>query len=259
VPLVQAYRPATWFTRVGAQKKLSQLHNKGLPSFKDWRFITLTLDPKKFSTAQSAYEYVKPRLRFFIRKLKRYLDADVSFVWKLEFQANGWAHWHLLVDYKKKILHDRLLDLWGFGFVEIQRVKSHSMSYVFKYLSKGLDSGQLPKWFLQYKRPRVFQTSGIFPPSNKVSKSVGNPNLAPACQPAPGRANLETLGQRLKRWNRTMLIIQDRRYVRSALMISNWWECLTSFLKQKPESLSFVDQHTFHVPWKMFLKSTQDI
>lgn len=258
MPVVTAYRPASWFSRVGAQKKLSQLESKGLPSFKNWRFVTLTIDPKKFATSESAYEYIKPRLRFFIRKLKRFLGKpSLSFVWKLEFQDNGWPHWHLLLDYKEKIPHDRLLDLWGFGFVEIQRVKSRSMRYLFKYISKGLDSGDLPEWFLKYTRPRVFQTSGIFPPSAKEPDSEV-PELATACQGVAPPPNFETLGQRLNRWNQTMLVKEEGRYVKSLRLVSNWWECLTGFLKQKPERIQFYDAWTFYVPWPTLLKSTQE-
>ena len=62
---VKPYIPANWYTEQGALKKMNLLQKKGLPSFNNWRFITLTVDPLKFKNSESAYLHVKKRFRYF--------------------------------------------------------------------------------------------------------------------------------------------------------------------------------------------------
>lgn len=197
---ISPYLPASWFTEVGARKKLKALEKKGLPSFFNWRFITLTVDPKQFSSAKGAYFHVKERMRYFMRDLKSYLGKDkLRYCWKLEFQGNGYPHWHMMLDHRESIPHDILLSLWGYGFVNIKRVKGKSMPYAFKYVCKEV--GELPVWFTDQQRPRLFQSSGLFPstPEKQVEEVE-----CPETQPRPVRK--ETLGQRLERWSKMVII-----------------------------------------------------
>lgn len=254
MPIVKAYRPPSWYTREGAQKKLSQLEAKGLPSFRDWRFITLTVDPKQFASAQSAYEYINERFRYFMRDLRHTLGvSNLSFIRKLEFQRNGWPHWHVILDYKKKIDHSRLLDLWSYGFVEIQRIKSKSLKYLFKYVAKGLES-TLPSWFLQYSRPRIIQTSKIFP--SKEPSHNSHEGRAPSLE----RGGVpESLGQRLKRWDKTLLVKDGYHYVATIILSSAWWQCLAKWMKHEPERIHYEDSTTFEVPWDMLSPFVEEI
>ena len=172
---VTPYIPANWYSPEGAFKKLNLLKKKGLPNFHNWRFITLTIDQLKFKDSESAYHHIKKNFRYFIRSLKNYLEVDhLRWISKLEFQENGYAHWHMLVDYRKPIDVSVLCDIWGYGLVHIARNKEKEMPYTFKYITKQVDG--LPVWFLALSRPRVLQTSGIFPkaknkPSTKESKN----------------------------------------------------------------------------------------
>ncbi len=158
---VKPFVPTNWYSEEGASKKMSALKKKGLPSFKDWRFVTLTVDQRYFKNAESSYFHIKERMRYFFRDLKSYLGvSELRYCWKLEFQKNGWAHWHCLIDHKQKLPWDDLRAIWKFGNVDVQRCKTDSLPYMFKYLTKGIDD--LPDWFAAQKRPRVFQSSGLF-------------------------------------------------------------------------------------------------
>ena len=202
---VVPYQPANWYSEIGAQKKLYQLEKKGLPNFYNWRFITLTVDPLKFKSAESSYEYIKPRMRYFIRALKSFLEIDsLQYSWKLEFQENGMPHWHMLLNYKKPICVKALTKLWGYGRIDIKRCKDEFFPYTFKYCTKSIDG--LPKWFLKYSRPRLFQSSGIFPKDSaeSVNEENGEEESEPESSSPP-----ETLGERLVRYSTMVQMKKD--------------------------------------------------
>jgi hypothetical protein len=45
---VRSYSPPNWLTKSGVNKKRAAIERKGLPGFRNWRFITLTLDREQF-------------------------------------------------------------------------------------------------------------------------------------------------------------------------------------------------------------------
>lgn len=193
---VSPYFPANWYTELGAIKKMNLLQKKGLPQFTNWRFVTLTVDPLKFTNSEKAYHYIKKRFRYFIRDLKNYLDVKhLRWISKLEFQENGWAHWHMLIDYRKPICVSTLKDIWGYGLVDIRRCKDRVMPYTFKYITKHAEG--LPCWFLKLSRPRVLQTSGIFPSSVRSEKES-----SPGKTEEDSEGKPESLGTRLKRYSK---------------------------------------------------------
>jgi hypothetical protein len=201
--------PANWYTNEGAKKKFHLLEKKGLPSFYNWRFLTLTIDKDKFKSNQSAYEYVKPRLRYFIRDLKKFLGvSDLQYLWKLEFQENGNPHWHMIINYQKPICITTLFNIWGFGYIDIQRIKCKKIPYAFKYITKSIEG--LPEWFLQYNRPRVFQSSGIFPPCNDPCWSVEKKDEEEV-ELVASSSSPETLGQRLTRYSKSITLKKEGR------------------------------------------------
>lgn len=238
---VSPYVPCNWYSERGAQKKLSLLKKKGLPSFKDWRFLTLTVDGEKFKSAQSAYEYIKPRMRYFIREVKKYLKIDqLDYMWKLEFQENGMPHWHMLINYKKPICVSTLFQLWGFGYVDIERCKTKGLPYILKYISKSNEG--LPSWFKQYSRPRVFQSSGIFPSSSDVENGDSGEVNKPKSPP-------ESLGSRLERYKNTVTLSKNGRTFKTVNVKVNWafsFLFLISFSFAEfihPEQISIPQQH----------------
>ena len=222
---VVPYQPANWYSETGAKKKLYQLEKKGLPNFYNWRFVTLTIDPLKFKSEQSAYEYVKPRMRYFVRSLKSFLEIDhLQYAWKLEFQENGMPHWHMLINYKKPICVKSLTKIWSYGRIDIKRCKDKNFPYTFKYCSKSIDG--LPKWFLEYKRPRLFQSSGIFPADSlqlvneEKGEEVDN-NSSPT----------ETLGERLIRYSKMVQFRGDNKIFRLFNAECNWAQSFMTLIK----------------------------
>ena len=238
---VSPYVPCNWYSERGAQKKLALLKKKGLPSFKDWRFITLTVDPEKFKSPKSAYEYIKPRIRYFIRELKNYLQVEhLDYMWKLEFQENEMPHWHLLINYKKPICVSTLFQLWRFGYVDINRCKTKGLPYILKYITKSSEG--LPYWFKQYSRPRVFQSSGIFPASVDVEKGDSGDKKKPESPP-------ESLGSRLVRYKNMVTFSKNGRIFKTMNVKVNWafsFLFLISFSFAEfvhPEQISIPQKH----------------
>ncbi|MBN86216.1 MAG: hypothetical protein CL885_01700 [Dehalococcoidia bacterium] len=160
---VTAYEPSNWFTPSGAKKKLKELQNKGMPSLKHWHMITLTVDPLQFSDPQEAYEYIKPRLRKWVYLVRQHHNQKNNpYFWKLEFQQNGWPHWHLCFYHGKgrKLDVDFIERTWKFGATNCRYNKTDT-DYLFKYVSKV--GQELPNWVLHYPQSiRVFQSSNLF-------------------------------------------------------------------------------------------------
>lgn len=238
---VVPYQPCNWYSEKGAQKKLYQLEKKGLPSFYNWRFITLTVDPLKFNSEQSAYEHIRDRMRYFIRSLKGFLGrTELQYCWKLEFQENGMPHWHMLVNYKKQINVQELTNLWSYGRVDIKRCTDKNFPYTFKYASKSVEG--LPKWFLNYIRPRLFQSSGIFPKVDQ-NDSVSDGKEEEA---EPNSSSPETLGQRLKRYQG---MVQFKRSGNKYSLFNADCKWVESFkLLIKFPYVEFINQYKLIVP-----------
>ena len=94
---VREYNRGNWFTSSGVLRKRREIEAKGLPSMKKWRFLTTTVDPELFGhDPLRAFLYIVPRLRYFLQKMKDHglMHDDVRGGRKLEFQENGWPHWH---------------------------------------------------------------------------------------------------------------------------------------------------------------------
>ena len=162
---LEAYRPETWFSLEGARMKKRRLELAGIPNLRDWRFITLTIALRNITPTQ-AYEKGCARMRRFLARFRKAIGRDFLWCWKLEVHADedGYPHWHLLIDYRKKIpmeIFERLTKWWGLGRVDVRRVRQQDWEYLFKYVSKGLE--ELPEWLTHFKgRIRIFQTSRGF-------------------------------------------------------------------------------------------------
>lgn len=155
-----------WVTPSGVYKKRRIIELLGTPEFKGRRFITLTLNPDQFGNCPvTGYEEGKAHLRRFLEagRLAGLWDRKAYWCWKLEFQKNGWAHWHLIIDRTKKFTSDELskiASIWSFGRVNVRRISNSKFGYQFKYAFKGVfqsdseDSGLcVPQWFLDHYKP----------------------------------------------------------------------------------------------------------
>jgi len=159
-PEMHAYASESWFTAEGARCKLRRLQRAGLPDFRNWRFMTLTM-ANHSGHPFDAYTRGKDRLRRFLARFRRAVGYSFRWCWKLEFHDDGFAHWHLLIEYTKRIPREFLIDLeqwWGLGRVNVRRVKGRDIRYVFKYVTKSVED--VPEWVALHKgRLRVFQAS----------------------------------------------------------------------------------------------------
>ena len=234
------YTAPNWITERGVKLKRQEIERKGLPVFKHCLFITLTI-PELASSPRKAYEVGKDRLRRFLARFRKALGRDFPWAWKLEFQENGYPHWHLIIGYKKRIpwnvfreVSASVNDWWGLGFINIQRLRQKDFGYLFKYVSKIASSDgdeeagvTLPTWVLDYKtvrkdgRPssgiRFWQTGGGFYTKTKDSKPNKNREQKSSRVPM-------TLRQQLKLWARKGVAYRkdrDGNYVTSKYFYFN--------------------------------------
>ena len=59
--------------------KKAEILKNGLPDLTNARFITLTIDRKKFETPWEAFEHCKDQTRKFINKLRNWLNTDADY------------------------------------------------------------------------------------------------------------------------------------------------------------------------------------
>jgi hypothetical protein len=165
----RAYAAPNWLTASGVLRKRKLIEAKGLPSFNKWRFITLTIDRQKFPEGPlSAFVAGRDNMRRFMTRARTAELWDIShkWCWKLEFQEDGWPHWHLLVGRTTKMTEHELQEverLWGLGITNTEMVQDDDFRYSFKYAFKpvhqveedGLEDFDgsapvAPQWFLDY-------------------------------------------------------------------------------------------------------------
>jgi hypothetical protein len=155
---LHAYASESWWTAEGARIKARRLERAGLPDFKNWRFITVTVASRAISPLV-AYNLGKGRMRRFLARFRRAIGRSFRWCWKLEFHEDGYAHWHLLLEYLERIPVEMLGEMetwWGLGRVNVRRVNRRDIHYVFKYVAKGPED--VPEWVARHKgKIRVFQ------------------------------------------------------------------------------------------------------
>lgn len=241
---LRPYAPPSFWTTQGAWAKRRQLEKRGFPTdLRNWRFITLTLDPQKYPDPCLGWLLGKRHLRVFVYRLKK-LYGIRRWCWKLEFHepdeitGEVYPHWHLLIDYKAKIDKDEIARLWGKGRTNIKRVDNQDFEYLFKYATKVLDN--VPDWILSRTCVRLFQTSRGFLPiaAGGVTKEKEQREPSPrqrdsdhVTETKNNGINDETIGERLKRWSRYVVSrsltsdgkVRHRRY---QMTLGSWGQLL---------------------------------
>ena len=185
-----------------------------MPSLKNARFITLTLDRDCMGDAETGYATGKRQLRQFMYELRKALgvtEEEAPHCWKLEFHEDGWPHWHILFLYRKLLPFELVDAAWRLGRTETQRVTKSDLTYLFKYVTKGGE--KLPLYITEAKQIRFWQTSKHFYDVRATAPATASPRQSDAEQSV--EANTEkclkvrkesTLGERLARWMRTISI-----------------------------------------------------
>lgn len=197
---IKEFVPASWFHPVGIFKVLSRIWDC-LPDVSGKLFLTFTLDPKNYSSEEAAFDDSREWLRKVFFRLrhgvehegKRYV-IDAPYCVKVEFHESGWVHYHVILLTRRFLPKELLADLWGLGWVKVQRITNKDFHYLLKYVTKPDD---LPEWVKGRKRLRVFQTTTGF---LKAAPKPGRANdrldkLKDRCK----RASF-TIGERFKRW-----------------------------------------------------------
>lgn len=188
---VRGYNRPSWLTTSGVSRKRRVIEGKGLPSFKDWRFITVTLDQSKFTDALSGYLAATDHMRRFLYACRQegLWRNTAKWCWKLEFQENGWPHWHLLVEKRRWVDNAKIQELWGLGFSFTERVNEVGFCYNFKYAfkpalvsSENGDSDDFercaPDWFLDYQASKTVTVNWTDEDGQEQSKRVSKPVTA---------------------------------------------------------------------------------
>lgn len=136
---------------------------------KHWRsvlMLTLTVDPKRYENAESAFIEIRQKRRVaeLIRKLNR--DGVLKtreFTKTIEFHKNGWPHYHLLVE-ASFVSKYKLQAAWKIGHCWVSKNDFESMDHAINYATKYIvktdedDGFAFPDWVLDFKG-KVFRFS----------------------------------------------------------------------------------------------------
>jgi len=156
-----------------------------LKRFTGLMMLTFTIDPELFPTPAAAFEYVTKKrcIAVAIQRLFRWRCLHSrEYVVVIEWQENGWPHWHVLAD-ASHVPFERLCEAWnrnwpaweervalgrpGFGSVRFSASRlenrERAAGYVTAYLTKHPEHGY-PDWVLDSPVRTVhrFQTSRGF-------------------------------------------------------------------------------------------------
>jgi hypothetical protein len=119
--------------------------------------LTLTLDPKKIpyeylnENGNYTHRYITKLFNHFLVTLKRKINKDIKYAWVCEFQKNGNAHLHVVVNRFLPI--ETIKRYWtrigGGHDMKIEIVKNiYTMdSYLIKYLVKGFNKNESSNGF----------------------------------------------------------------------------------------------------------------
>lgn len=151
--------------------KLKKRLRPELAKFTGLMMLTFTIDPELFASPREAFEYVKENrcISVTMQRLDRWgLLHSRRYVVVIEWQENGWPHWHVLVD-ASHIPFDRLCEAWnrnyprwqervalgrpGFGSVRFTASnldRNRAAGYVTAYLTKHPEHGY-PEWVREMK------------------------------------------------------------------------------------------------------------
>lgn len=103
-------------------------------------FLTLTFRENIQDIERANREFI-----LFIKRLKRYLkNQQLKYIATWELQQRGAIHYHLVLFSVPYIKNDKLSELWGNGFIKINKIKETVKNeavgvYITKYFVKDLE------------------------------------------------------------------------------------------------------------------------
>lgn len=173
---IKEFIPASWFHPLGIYKVLARFWDR-LPDVGGKLFLTFTLDPKNYVNEETAFEDSRDWLRKVFFQLRYGVEhegqiyiIDAPYCIKVEFHESGWVHYHAIFLTRRFLPKEVLAELWGRGWVTVQRITNEDFHYLLKYVTKPDD---LPEWVRRRKRLRVFQsTKGFLKPLPVKPKAI---------------------------------------------------------------------------------------
>lgn len=202
---IKEFIPASWFHPVGIFKVLARFWDR-LPDVGGKLFLTFTLDPNNYANEETAFEDSRDWLRKVFYQLRQGVEhedkiyvIDAPYCIKVEFHENGWVHYHAIFLTHRFLPKELLAELWGLGWVTVQRIKNDEFHYLLKYVTKP---DELPAWVLKRKRLRVFQTTkGFLKPLPPKPKTISLKE--------PRKRASYTMDERFWRWACMAVIRQN--------------------------------------------------
>lgn len=193
---IKEFVPASWFHPVGIFKVLARFWDR-LPDVSGKLFLTFTLDPKNYANEETAFEDSRQWLRKIFFQLRHGVEhegktyvIDAPYCIKVEFHESGWVHYHAIFLTRRFLPKELLAELWGLGWVKVQRISNGDFHYLLKYVTKPDD---LPEWVKKRKRLRVFQsTKGFLKPLPPRPKTISLHD--------PRKRASYTMDERFYRW-----------------------------------------------------------
>jgi hypothetical protein len=244
---VSAYRPPSWYTREGIWKKKRQIESRGIPDLTNCRFITLTMNQDLYSGPRHAYECGKDRIKHFAKAFMSRIGGS-WYCCKFEFQENGWPHWHLCIDHRRKLTLDQMdimEECWTVylgdgsglvqaGFTNVKRIEGRKLNYMFKYLYKPPKRNHpdfdvddeppilVPDWFADWRDPITGETydKARFWTTSRNFYTNDDRNKNKESHPKQGCKNRPlTVRERHFEWYHSAVITIDSGSVRESLVV----------------------------------------
>jgi len=155
-----------WGCRWCGQRKAFQLACK-CELAKPERFITLTIDPKRWESPREAYDGTRRKLSDFAKEIRK-IRGGFEYLRVLEVTKAGWPHYHFLAKcpyIPQATLSKIWASLTGAVIVDVRRVENQKnvFRYVLKYLCK--------QTYIPWTSRRVSWSRNFFPkPEDKTGR-----------------------------------------------------------------------------------------
>ena len=209
----------SWNHPLGA-KILGQQYIGRLPDLRGYLLITYTLDRTKFKNELEGFLKGGDKIRKVFHALSvgeewegKVYQIKAPYCRKLELHESGWPHWHCILKTRAFIPENLIRKLWGFGIVDVERIKSDEFNYLLKYLVKD-PTVDLPEWYKALNKVRVFfPTKGFF--EDVTSKEKKPKTKKPGLRK---KRQSFTIGERIENWKHQATIrktVDDRTEVRA--------------------------------------------
>lgn len=118
-----------------AKRDVRRLINANVDKYGELsKFLTLTFREHVVTFKEANYEWKK-----FRQRLEDYLKIDLCFVVVPEFTKIGRIHYHAIFFNLPYILHKKITEIWGNGWVYINKIDKvdNVGAYVCKYMTKS--------------------------------------------------------------------------------------------------------------------------